>query len=209
MKAPGFLVGIALIHAISGCTSGPPDAPSSNLPPPPALEGNQYTLRPGDLLTISFAGETDLAQEARVDWNGMIHVPILATDGNASVKAAGLSPAALASRLSELAKQNKMLVDARAVVQVTEFAGQAYTVLGQVPQPGRYTVPRGVPPRLPIEEAIALAGGCTRLAKPSGVLVKRGADVYHVDLDRLASLPGQPPAIIIPGDVITVPERRF
>lgn len=209
MKAPGFLIGMVLIHALCGCASSPPDKPSSTLPPPPALESSQYTIRPGDLLNIAFAGESDLAQEARVDWNGMIHVPIVAPEGNASVKAAGLSPSALAARLSDLAKQNKMLVDARAAVQVTEYAGQAYTVLGQVPQPGRYTFPRGVPPRLPIEEAIALAGGCTRLAKPAGILVKRGAEVFQVDLERLSSLPGQPPAIIIPGDVITVPERRF
>ena len=209
MKAPRSLVWIALIHTLCGCASSPQDRPSSTLPPPPALESSQYTIRPGDLLSISFAGETDLAQEARVDWNGMIHVPVVSPDGSASVKAAGLSPSALAERLSDLAKQNKMLVDARATVQVAEYAGQAYTVLGQVPQPGRYTFPRGVPPRLPLEEAIALAGGCTRLAKPSGIIVKRGAEVYHVDLERLSSLPGQPPAIIIPGDVITVPERRF
>lgn len=209
MNVPKSLVGMVLIHALSGCASGPPDSPSSTLPPPPALESSQYTIRPGDLLSISFASESDLAQEARVDWNGMIHVPVVAPEGNATLKAAGLSPSALAARISELAKQNKILVDPRAVVQVTEYAGQAFTVLGQVPQPGRYTFPRGVPPRLPIEEAVALAGGCTRLAKPSGILVKRGAEVYQVDLDRLSSLPGQPPAIIIPGDVITVPERRF
>ena len=83
------------------------------------------------------------------------------------------------------------------------------TVLGQVAQPGRYTFPRGVPPQLPIEEAIALAGGCTRLARQSHVLVKRGSAVYQVNLDKLASQPNQPPAIIVAGDVITVAERKF
>lgn len=196
-----------LAICLAQCSSGP--VTSGPLPPPPAATAVSGAIRPGDVLTISFAGEADLTQQTRVDWNGMISLPILAAEGGAEIKAAGLSPAALASRISALAKQNKMLVDARAQVLVTEFAGQAYAVLGQVTQPGRYTFQRGLPPRLPIEEAIALAGGYTRLARQSQVLVKRGSNVYVVDLEKLASQPGHPPAIIIPGDVITVNERRF
>ena len=178
-------------------------------PPPPPATGDNYTIRAGDLLTINFAGEPDLTQQVRVDWNGRINVPILAAEGNAEVKAAGSGPSALAGRLSEMAKQNKMLVNARAQVLVSEYAGQAYSVLGQVAQPGRYTFPRGVPSQLPIEEAVALAGGFTRLARLSHVLVKRGSQVYCVDMEKQSSQPNQPPAIIIPGDVITVGERRF
>jgi polysaccharide biosynthesis/export protein len=211
MKLPnGFLTAcVALL--ISGCAFAPRAKPAAALPPPPPppATGDHYAIRPGDLLTISFAGEPDLTQQTRVDWNGMINVPILASEGSAELKAAGSAPSALAGRISEMAKQNKMLVNARAQVLVSEYVGQAYTVLGQVAQPGRYTFPRGVPPQLPIEEAIALAGGCTRLARQSHVLVKRGSAVYQVDLARLASQPNQPPAVIVAGDVITVSERKF
>jgi protein involved in polysaccharide export with SLBB domain len=196
-----------LTLALAQCSSGP--VTSGPLPPPPATTAVSGAIRPGDVLAISFAGETDLAQQTRVDWNGMINLPILAAGDSAEIRAEGLSPSALASRISALAKKNKVLVDARAQVLVTEFAGQSYAVLGQVAQPGRYTFQRGLPPRLPIEEAIALAGGYTRLARQSRVLVKRGGNVYVVDFEKLASRPGQPPAIIIPGDIITINERRF
>jgi polysaccharide biosynthesis/export protein VpsN len=185
--------------------------PSSQLPPPPPPPrvASHYSIQPGDLLGITFAGEPDLTQQARVDWNGMINVPTLAAEGNSEIHAAGLSPSQLAAKLSTYAVSNKILVKARAQVLVTEFATLAYSVLGQVAQPGRYNFPRGVQPRLTIEEAVALAGGYTRLARQSRVLLKRGSQVYAVDLKKHAMLPGQPPIIIIPGDVITVTERVF
>lgn len=178
-------------------------------PPPPPPSVSHYSIQPGDLLSISFAGEPDLAQQVRVDWNGVINVPSLSPDGRAEIRAAGASPAVLEARLSSYAVDNRILVKARAQVLVTEYASQAYAVLGQVTQPGRYNFPRGVQPRLTIEDAIALAGGYTRLARQSRVLLKRGTQVYAIDLQKHATQPGQPPVIIIPGDVITVSERMF
>ena len=208
MKLPpkSFLTGLALCLLITSCaTKHGPDLP----PPPPPLSAGHYSIQPGDLLSISFAGEPDLTQQVRVDWNGMINVPTLSAEGNAEIKAAGSSPATLATKLNSYAVENRILVKARAQVQVIEYVSLAYSILGQVTQPGRYNFPRGVQPRLTIEEAVALAGGYTRLARQSRVLLKRGAQVYAVDLKKHAMLPGQQPIIIIPGDVITVSERMF
>ena len=137
-------------------------------------------------------------------------MPAIATSGRGEVQAAGLSPSALAERLSDFAKENNVLVKARAQVLVSEYATSlAFVVLGQVTTPGRYTFPRGVTPRLSIEEAIALGGGYTRLARISHVVVRRGNKLYNVDLRKLASVANHPGFVIIPGDVITVPERIF
>ena len=200
--------GIGICLLLTSCAM---HSSSSKLlpPPPPPSAAGHYSIQPGDLLSITFAGEPDLAQQVRVDWNGMINVPTLAPDGNAEIRAAGGSPSTLATRLSAYAVENRILVKARAQVLVAEYASQAYSVLGQVTQPGRYNFPRAVPPRLTIEEAVALAGGYTRLARQSRVLLKRGSQVYAVDLKKLAAVPGHPPVIIIPGDVITVTERMF
>lgn len=210
MKHPSMscLLAFGFCLLLSSCAS---DRVVSKLPPPPPppRSAGHYAIQPGDLLGISFAGEADLAQQVRVDWNGMINVPTLSPDGNAELHAAGLSPSQLAAKLSSYAVSNKILVKARAQVLVIEYATLAYSVLGQVTQPGRYNFPRGVPPRLTIEEAVALAGGYTRLARQSRVLLKRGSQVYAVDLKKLASQPGHPPVIIVPGDVITVMERMF
>ena len=64
-----------------------PTASLPALPPPPDHSGEHYSLRVGDLLTITFSGETDLTQQARVDWNGKINVPPLAADGKATTSA--------------------------------------------------------------------------------------------------------------------------
>lgn len=193
---------------LAACAIHPTGALPS-VPAPPPISGEHYSLRVGDLLTITFSGEADLTQQARVDWNGMVNLPALAADGKAEIKALGLSPSELAVRINSIAKDNHMLVNARAQVLVSEYASQAFSVLGQVAQPGRYSFPRGLPPQLNIEEAIALAGGCTRLARQSHLLVKRGASVYAVNLEALASQPGHAAVVIIPGDVITVEERLF
>ncbi|MCB1277606.1 polysaccharide biosynthesis/export family protein [Prosthecobacter sp.] len=196
---------LGLCLLLSACASKSELPP----PPPPPASAAHYSIQPGDLLGITFAGEPDLGQQARVDWNGMINVPTLSSEGNAEIRAAGSSPSALASRLSSYAVDNKILVKARAQVQVIEYVSLAYSVLGQVAQPGRYNFPRGVEPRLTVEEAIALAGGYTRLARQSKVLLKRGSQVYALDLKKHATQPDQQPIVIIPGDVITVSERMF
>ncbi len=208
MKLPStsFLPGLALCLLLTSCAT---KHGSELSPPPPPLSAGHYSIQPGDLLNITFAGEPDLAQQVRVDWNGMINVPTLSSEGNAEIRAAGSSPSTLAAKLNAYAVENRILVKARAQVQVIEYVSLAYSVLGQVTQPGRYNFPRGVQPRLTIEEAVALAGGYTRLARQSRVLLKRGSQVYAVDLKKHATLPGQPPIIIIPGDVITVTERTF
>ena len=156
-----------------------------------------------------FTGETELNQQVRVDWNGKITLPLSAQSAPATVTAAGESVSGLAARISEAARGSGMLVQPRVQVLVLDYASQTFVVLGQVGLPGRYAFPRGVAPKLDLEEAIALAGGYTRLSRQSHVVIKRGAAVQKVDLRKLATSPGQPPFVVRPGDIITVPERIF
>lgn len=169
----------------------------------------QSRIHPGDLLVVAFAGEPDYNQQVRVDWNGHISLPSVTKGKPVDLQAAGLSVSALASRITEYATESKMVVNPRVQVLVVEYASQAFVVLGQVNLPGRYAFPRGVPPRLELEEAIALAGGYTRLARESLVLVKRGNTVHKVNLRKLATHSGEPGFTIVPGDIITVTERIF
>jgi polysaccharide export outer membrane protein len=195
----------ALALTFSSCTNNG----GTGVVPAVASGGSHYQIAPGDLLTITLVGEPDYNQQVRVEWNGRINVPNLTTEGVGEVDAGGLSPSQLAERLSTFARANKVFVNPRVQVVVSEFVSQAFSVLGQVSQPGRLNFPKGVPPRLPIEEAIAMAGGYTRLAKQTDVTVRRGSEIFHVNLKKLASEPNHPEVIIVPGDVITVPERLF
>ena len=186
-----------------------PESPSRKVSAGPSLRNSQYKLQPGDLLTLTFAGEPDYNQQVRVDWDGRISLAYLAHGGHSEMQAAGLTVSALASRITVYAKENEVLVNPKVQVLVAEYSGQAFVLLGQVNQPGRYAFPRGQQPRLELLDAIALGGGYTRLARQSEVLVKRGAKVYKVDLRKLATESGTPGFTVLPGDVITVSERLF
>jgi protein involved in polysaccharide export with SLBB domain len=196
---------------LAGC-----DTVSSPQPPPAAYEsadgrsGAQvYAIQPGDLLLVSISGEPDLNQQVRVDWNGRINLPYITGRGRSEIQAAGLSSSSLAERITEFAQHNSVLLHPRVQVLVTEYSNQMFVVLGQVNQPGRYAFPHGLPLRMSLEDAIGTGGGYTRLARQSLILVKRGPNVYKVNLRKLTSRPGEPPFIVLPGDVITVTERLF
>ena len=176
---------------------------------PAAVRSAQYKIQPGDLLTLTFAGESDYNQQVRVDWDGRISLAYLTHRGHSEMQAAGLTVSVLAGNITAYAKDNQVLVNPKVQVLVAEYSGQTFVLLGQVSQPGRYGFPRGQQPRLGLLDAIALGGGYTRLARQSEVLVKRGTKVYKVDLRRLATESGTPVFVVVPGDVITIPERLF
>lgn len=206
-------LGLALAIAASGCASKSAVRLVSNAGKPAAKpesapKSSRYLIQPQDLLYITFAGEPDYNQQVRVDWRGKIDVPAIAGEGSAEVTAAGITPMELADRITEFGKKNKILVTQRAQVFVQDYSGKFFTVLGQVNKPGRYLFDRGQPQQMDLGEAIAIGGGYTRLARQSRVLVKRGAQVYCVDLRRLTSS-GQETFAVRPGDIITVSERIF
>ena len=201
-SAARFSLSIALAALLAACAGTVQRAPQ---PPTP----HAYAIQPNDLLLITFAGEPDYNQQVRVDWRGNIDLPALATGGAAEIHAAGLTPNALAERVTEFGKHNGILVAQRAQVFVAEYTGSMFVVLGQVTQPGRYSFPRGLAPQMDLAEAIGMSGGYTRLARQSLVIVKRGAKTYRVDLRRLLTTPGAERFMIVPGDVITVAERIF
>ena len=175
--------------------------------PPPVRE--HYVIQPNDLLLVTFAGEPDYNQQVRVDWRGCIDLPALTTGKAAEIRAAGLTPAELAARITDFGRRGKILESQRAQVFVSEYASTSFVVFGQVNQPGRFIFPRGLAPRMDLAEAIGMSGGYTRLARQSRIIVKRGEKTYTVDLGRLATTPGGEHFTVIPNDVITVPERIF
>lgn len=203
----GAVFAAALLFA--ACASHPPKSKVGTGDAGRPRETAGYRIQAGDLLVITFSGEPDYNQQVRVDWDGRINLPYLAGSGRSEIPATGLTASELAERIGEYARGQEILLRARAQVVVAEYANQTFVVLGQVTLPGRYAFPRGVPPRLNLEDAIALGGGYTRLARQSLILVKHNDQITKVDLRRLSTKSGQPPCVIQPGDVITVPERIF
>lgn len=166
---------------------------------------SNYLLTPNDLVSVTVFQEDDLATKVRVGNDGTISVPLI---GSVHVGGKSVDDAAQIIR-GRLAKG--FLVNPQVNVGVVEFAKRLVTVLGQVQKGGTFEFPNQGP--LDLLQAIGLAGGYSKTANPSKIIVKRrvaGKDVVmKIDGKELAGKKDAQPFEVLPGDTITVAESIF
>ena len=186
-------------------------------PPPPATTGpavttnsvtapSGYVLSANDQVAVEVFGEDDLRTNGRLNAEGNLSLPLLG-----SVHLAGMSLTQATARVTELYARD-YLVNPKVNVSLVSYAKRRFTVLGQVNRPGSFEMPEGSPTGIDLLEAIAMAGGYTRIAAPERITVRRhgakGDEVLKVDAKRLAR--GSTNNFrVIPGDTITVAESIF
>ncbi len=102
-----------------------------------------------------------------------------------SIHLAGLTLSQAASRLTDMYGKD-YLVNPKVNVMLIGYAKRRFTMLGQVNRPGSYEMPDGSPEGIELLEAIAMAGGYTRIAAPEKVSIKRNNKVMRVDAKRQA-----------------------
>jgi polysaccharide export outer membrane protein len=183
-------------------SSAPAAIPSNVLNAPTG-----YVLRSNDQVAIEVFGEDDLRTNARLNGEGNLSLPLLG-----SVHLAGLSLAQAATKITELYGRD-YLVNPRVNVSLVGYAKRRFTILGQVNRPGSYEMPEGSPDGVDLLEAIAMAGGYTRIAAPERISVRRRAEtgddeIVRVDAKRLAKRGGES-FQVRPGDTVTVSESLF
>ena len=195
-----------------------PAPPAESLPPRPAVVAppaassapavaslsapTGYILSANDQVAVEVFGEEDLRTNGRLNGEGNLSVPLLG-----SIHLAGLSLSQAAARLTDLYARD-YLVNPKVNVMLIGYAKRRFTMLGQVNRPGSYEMPEGSPEGIDLLEAIAMAGGYTRIAAPEKVSVRRGNQVLRVDAKRQAR--GSHSAFTVqPGDTITVGESMF
>lgn len=177
--------------------SGASSAPIASLSAP-----SGYVLGPNDQVAVEVFGEEDLRTNGRLNGEGNLSVPLLG-----SVHLGGLTLTQAASRITELYGRD-YLVNPKVNVMLVGYAKRRFTMLGQINRPGSYEMPDGSPAGIDLLEAIAMAGGYTRIAAPERVSVRRGNQMLRVDAKRQAR--GSRDAFIVqPGDTITVGESIF
>jgi polysaccharide export outer membrane protein len=115
------------------------------------------------------------------------------------------------SKLTELYGRD-YLVNPKVNVSLLSYARQRFSILGQVNRPGTYEMPDTSPGGIDLLEAIAMAGGYTRIAAPERITVRRqngsGDQVLKVNAKRFTKGSGGG-FLILPGDAITVGESIF
>lgn len=126
-----------------------------------------YKLGVSDLIAITVYQEEDLSLSTRISDDGTVVLPLL---GN--VKLAGRSVKEATELVTSLYKQD-YLVSPIVNLSVLELTKARFSIMGQVQSPGLYELP--AEGTIPFAEAIAMAGGYTRIASKSKITVKRTA----------------------------------
>ena len=166
-----------------------------------------YQLSANDGIGVEVFGEDDLKTMARLDSQGNLSLPLIG-----SVRLGGLTLAQATARVTELYARD-YLVNPRVKVSLLGYARRRFTVLGQVNHPGSFEMPETSPGGIDLMEAIAMAGGYTRIAAPERTSVRRhlanGADqIMRVNAKRVER--GQVANFRVQdGDSITVGESIF
>lgn len=213
---------LGLISSAPGQTTAPAPAqapaPAAVAPAAPPATSNAsqsvsgvsapagYVLSANDQVAIDVFGEEDLRTNARLNGEGNLSLPLLG-----SVRLAGLTLTQAAAKLTDMYGKD-YLVNPRVNVTLVGYAKRRFTVLGQVNRPGSYEMPEGSPGGIDLLEAVALAGGYTRIAAPERISVRRPAsngseEVVRVNAKRVAK--GGGAFRVLPGDTITVGESIF
>lgn len=165
-----------------------------------------YVLGPNDYVGVEVFGEDDLRSSGRLNPEGNLSVPLLG-----SVHLGGLTLTQAASRLTELYGRD-YLVNPKVNVMLLGYAKRRFSILGQVGRPGSYEMPESSPSGIDLLEAIALAGGYTRIAAPERITVRRqsanGDQVFKVNAKKF-NKNGGGSFLVEPGDTITVGESIF
>jgi len=162
-----------------------------------------YVLKPNDVVMVKVYQEEDLTIQARVARDGSITLPLLGTisiGSNTVEQAIGLIRDGLAK---------DYLVNPQVSLSIVEYAKRRFTVLGQVNRPGTYEMPGD--DQLNLLQAIAMAGGYTRIGAPNKITVQRVVSdetkIFKLNAESMAKNKGEKPFEILQEDTITVGEK--
>jgi protein involved in polysaccharide export with SLBB domain len=160
-----------------------------------------YKLNPSDLIAVNVYQEPELCISSRLSDDGVVVLPLI---GN--VNLAGKTVKEATELITGLYGKD-YLVSPMINLIVLELTKARFSALGQIGRPGTYEIP--IQGKIALMEAIAMAGGYTRIASPSKITVKRGNEVFKVNGKDQASSSKKEVFWILPGDVITIGESIF
>ena len=210
MKASGSAGrGIAWLMVIMLCAASAMAQTAQVAAPAVAVDTQpsvNYHLRPKDTVHIKVFQEDDLETTARIDVDGNIFFPLL---GKAKIGGQTVQEATETIQSALLT----YLVHPEVSVEIISYAKQHFTMLGQVNKPGIFDFPdEGT---LDLLEALGMAGGYTKIANPSKIIIKRMVNgqetILRIDGKKVLDPHNNTVAVpeVLPGDTIQVGEAMF
>ncbi len=170
--------------------------------PAPVVAGpptEAYTVKPGDMLSISVWKEPDLQGPVLVRPDGTFSFPLAG-----QFDARGKTVNELQQLVTD--KLKKFISDPVVTVSIQEVKGNKVYVLGQVNKPGEFIVN----PRVDVMQALSMAGGTTAFAALGDIVILRRQEsgqqalpFHYADVARGRNL--QQNIMLQAGDVVVVP----
>ncbi len=204
--AMGIVTVILGILAGAGCVSQ--SGPVTEGPPPGGSEVvEKYRIGADDTLSVSVWRNPELSVNAVVRPDGMITVPVIG-----DVIAAGKTPEEVASDIKE--RLSHYIRNPQVTVSVTRLVSNAY--LTRVRVTGAVVQPVSSPhrPGMTVLDAVLEAGGVTEFAAPDNARLYRKVDgkinAYPIHLKQILQKGDLSTNYeLLPGDIISIPERSF
>ena len=148
-------------------------------------------IQGGEKIRITVYNEPTLTGDYDIDPNGVVSLPLAG-----SVQAVGLTQPQLEQ---ELAKKFKTEYLRNPKVTVTILQFRPIYLVGEISKPGEFPYKPG----FNILTAMALAGGGTYRANRDYVLIQHNGETDMKEYPQSAA------TMILPGDLIRIPERYF
>lgn len=145
----------------------------------------------GEKIKITVYNEPTLSGDYDIDPNGVISLPLAGT-----IKAVGLTQADLEKELAKKFR-TEYLRNPKVTVTITQY--RPFYIVGEVEKQGEYPYKPG----LNALTAMASAGGGTYRANRNYILIQHFGETGMKEYPQAAS------TMILPGDLIKVPERYF
>jgi protein involved in polysaccharide export with SLBB domain len=200
-----FALALSLSSVDAQTAVAPQAPPSAVVPQGQSSALDNYILSPNDIILVKVFEEPDLDSQHRVSQDGTINFPLVGV-----IQISGRTVAQAASTIRDRLLKG-YLRNPQVRVNVIQYASRRITVLGQVQKPGSYVLPSEE--RVDLLQAIAMAGGFTRMADEGRVRVRRNVNgvetILKVNVHAETKNSSSELFEVQPDDKITVGERIF
>lgn len=195
--------------ALGGCARLLAQIPSAQPPVDPS-KAIVYRISTNDIIRIGVFQEADLDMISRVDVKGMVNLPLIG-----QIKVINLTIPEAEATIESAYQDGRFLRNPQVTISVQEYTPREVSIQGQVRNPGRYPLP--IEQTMSLLELVTRAQGFTDTARGTAVNVTRvnpdgTKEVFTVDVESL--IKGRDRAkvkdsslILLPGDIVYVPER--
>lgn len=169
--------------------------------PTTVARSENYRLSANDMVHIKVFQEDELETTTRISKDGAITFPFIG-----SVRIGGSTVEEASQTIRE--RLREYIINPQVTVLITDYSKRRFTVLGQVARPGTYDMPDDS--SINLLEALGMAGGYTRIANPSKIILKRrvnGSEViFKLNAKSMSQGENTNRFEVLPGDTIFVGE---